>query len=149
MTFARTAALIAICLVWLGMLTGVSFVATPVKFAARSLELPVALDVGRATFALFSKIEWALCLAAIIVVATGARHALSAVLVGGLTAILLVQALWLLPALDARVAAVIAGAPSPPSRHHLLYAVFEACKTALLAALAVDGFMRISGSSRP
>jgi len=36
--------------VWMGIVIGVSFLATPVKFTADSLTRPVALDVGRATF---------------------------------------------------------------------------------------------------
>ena len=34
---------------WLGILIGISFIATPVKFQAASLTRPVALDIGRAT----------------------------------------------------------------------------------------------------
>jgi hypothetical protein len=47
-------ALIA-AILWLGLLLGVSFLATPAKFLAPSLALPVALDVGRHTFAVFNK----------------------------------------------------------------------------------------------
>ena len=43
---------------WLGLLIGVSFIATPAKFVAASLTLPVAVDVGRVTFAFFNEIEW-------------------------------------------------------------------------------------------
>src|SRR5690606_35153067 len=48
------AALAFVTLLWLGLLLGVSFLATPVKFAAPTLTLAVALDVGRVTFGLFS-----------------------------------------------------------------------------------------------
>jgi hypothetical protein len=47
----------ALALLWAGMLIGVSFLATPAKFLAPSLILPVALDVGRQTFGLFSLVE--------------------------------------------------------------------------------------------
>jgi hypothetical protein len=50
-------ALSALALVWAGTLFGVSFLATPVKFLAPSLTLPVALDVGRQTFGVFSLVE--------------------------------------------------------------------------------------------
>jgi hypothetical protein len=46
-----------LALVWAGMLIGISFLATPAKFLAPSLALPVALDVGRLTFGLFSLVE--------------------------------------------------------------------------------------------
>lgn len=35
-----------LAVLWAGLLLGVSFLATPVKFLAPSLSLPVALDVG-------------------------------------------------------------------------------------------------------
>src|SRR5665648_1182454 len=50
---------LVIAAVWIGMLVGVSFLATPAKFLAPSLTLPVALDVGRHTFSVFNRVEWA------------------------------------------------------------------------------------------
>ena len=44
-------------LFWAGFLAGVSFLATPIKFTAPRLALPVALDVGRVTFAALNKVE--------------------------------------------------------------------------------------------
>ena len=66
------AALALVPAIWLGLLVGVSFIATPVKFAAPTLELGPALDVGRVTFALFSKIEWGVAgILALVVIAAG------------------------------------------------------------------------------
>ena len=45
---------------WIGLLVGVCFIATPAKFQAQSLSLPVALDVGRSTFAIWNNVEWIL-----------------------------------------------------------------------------------------
>src|SRR5690606_18050648 len=103
-----------VSLAWLGMLLGVSFLATPVKFQAPSLELEVALDVGRVTFDIFSRIEWAL--AALLVIATFFPRAPLAEMVFTAVAVLVVsiQAFWLLPVLDMRVEAVISGEPLPP-----------------------------------
>ena len=53
-----TAGLFAVAMFWLGLLIGVAFLATPAKFLAPSLSLPVALDVGRQTFYVFNKVEW-------------------------------------------------------------------------------------------
>jgi hypothetical protein len=46
--------------VWMGIVIGVSFLATPIKFTADSLTRPVALDVGRATFNALGYLELAL-----------------------------------------------------------------------------------------
>ena len=63
--------------------------------------------------------------------------------------IVLVQALWLLPFLDARVEAVIAGEPMPPSGHHMLYAALEAAKAAMLAAVALVALFRLGWRDKP
>lgn len=133
-----------LALVWAGMVIGVSGLATPVKFAAPSLSLPVALDVGRVTFRLFSQIEWGMALALVLLAwLAGARLLWLAMIV--VVVLVIAQAVWLLPALEARVAAVIAGNPPPPSSHHVVYVLAEAAK---LAALLLIGLAAIRNGSR-
>ena len=136
----------AIALIWLGMILGVSFLATPVKFVVQDLALPVALQVGQATFALFVRVEWALAAVLLAACALSWRTRPFALMLTGVLAVFVVlQAVWLLPALDARVAAIVAGAAPPPSAHHNLYAAFEAAKALLLAALSITllrGYVR-------
>lgn len=137
---ASNATVLFVSLIWLGVLLGVSFVATPVKFSAASLTLPVALDVGRVTFALFSKIEWGVfALLAFALVLAGWRlgRTLAA---GALLAALAAQAFWLLPVLDARVAAIIAGEQVPATFHHVAYVIVELIKACLLMVLATSAF---------
>jgi len=131
------------------MLLGVSFLATPVKFQAPSLELTVALEVGRVTFDIFSKIEWGL--AALLVIATFFPRAPRAEMVFTAVAVLVVsiQAFWLLPVLDLRVEAVISGAPSPPSMHHMAYALLEAVKAVALVAVGLVALFRLGWRDRP
>lgn len=129
-----TAVLVASAL-WAGLLVGVSFIATPVKFLAPSLSLPVALDVGRQTFWALNWIEigFAIVLLAIIVVGFRTIIAVSAAFL--VAAVVLAQALWLLPLLDARVTMIMAGQTPPPSSLHSFYVVLEVIKLALLAGL--------------
>ena len=108
-----------IALIWLGMLIGVSFLATPVKFVVHDLSLPVALQVGQATFALFARVEWVL--AAGLRLRSG-RRAACCLAFAVFIAAALAQAVWLLPALDARIAEIVAGGAPPPSPHHTFYA---------------------------
>lgn len=126
-----------VALIWLGMLIGVSFLATPVKFIVQDLSLPVALQVGQATFDLFARVEWGLAAA---LVATSGRawrqRPLTLVLVLAIAGVVAVQAVWLLPALDARVDQIVAGVTPAASSHHMLYASLEAAKALLLAAAA-------------
>lgn len=138
---------LAIAFVWVGMLAGVSFVATPVKFTAPGLSLPVALEVGRVTFDLFSRIEWALTTALLFASVPGTSRARIALAV--LVAVVVtVQASWLLPALDARVAVVVAGNPLPASYHHTAYAIAEAAKLLLLAVAGSSSLWALAHSRR-
>ena len=130
-------------MLWAGIVIGVSFIATIAKFDAPSLTLPVALDVGRHTFAPLARIEWGLWLALLLAAALG-RTATRLTAVAALAAILALQALWLLPALDARVELVLAGATPPPSSLHLLFVAGELLKVAILGSLACLELARLS-----
>lgn len=124
--------------IWLGMLIGVSLIATPVKFHAAGLDLPTALDIGRLTFGLFARVEWALALCLIATLVAGSagwRRVAAAVVIAGLA----LQAVWLLPALTARVAVYAAGAAPEESFHHALYAGIEGVKLIGLFALCLPG----------
>lgn len=122
---------------WLGSLIGVSFLATPVKFQAPHLTLPVALEVGRATFHAFARMEWAFTIALVLVHFLLPNLGWRWILIATMAALVVTQAVWLLPALDARVEAVIAGRSLASSFHHALYAGMEAAKALALAVLAL------------
>jgi len=140
----------ALCLLaalWCGAVIGVSFIATPVKFSAPSLDLAVALDVGRTTFAAFSRIEWGAAVALLLLTLTAGPTARALVLAGVLAVTLAAQGFWLLPILDARVAAIIAGTPLPSSWHHTAYGALELLKVALLLAIFVVALGRTRTAS--
>lgn len=123
-----------VAFVWLGMVLGISFLATPIKFRAPSLTLPVALDVGRTTFHAFGKVEWVLTvlLAVAAILVRSDLEPLDWGLFGLVVVIVVAQAAWLIPALDVRVEAVIAGTPLPPSPLHRVYAGAEVVKAVVL-----------------
>lgn len=141
----RAAPFVFLAVLWLGALLGVSFLATPVKFRAPSLDLPTALDVGRATFAAFSKTEWVLC-ALLIAAAFLARRvrAVTWIGLGGLALILVLQAAWLLPVLDARVGAIIAGSSVPPTNHHIFYIAADIAKALVLAGISMGSLFELA-----
>lgn len=134
------ALLIAQALFWLGLLVGVAFLATPIKFLAPSLELPVALDVGRQTFAAFNTLE--LLLGLMLTLTAWFRYRAGVNASGtllsscSLLALVLLQSLWLLPVLDARVAIILQGGTPPPASLHLLYIGVDVIKLALLGSIA-------------
>ncbi|HMR29387.1 MAG TPA: hypothetical protein PKA13_01325 [Geminicoccaceae bacterium] len=133
-----------LAVLWAGIVIGVSFIATIAKFDAPSLTLPVALDVGRHTFAPLARIEWGLWLALLVAGGLAARSRARIVGIATLGAILALQALWLLPTLDARVELVLAGVTPPPSSLHLLFVGCEMVKIAILGGLAFVELTRLS-----
>lgn len=124
-------------LVWAGMVLGVSFLATPAKFLAPSLPRPVALDVGRHTFRTFGWVETTLAPLLGLSAAVPAQQRPLALAPG---LIVLAQALWLRPRLDARTRQVVDGGEAPPpSGLHLAYVACEVVKLAVLLALGLTG----------
>lgn len=123
-------------LVWMGMLLGVSFLATPVKFLAPSLTLPVALDVGRQTFGTFSIVEVLASLAVLTAAVLSGGKQLNTVVAALIGCLVAAQFLWLLPALDARVDIILQGRTPEESGLHNLYIAMDTAKLLLLAMLA-------------
>jgi hypothetical protein len=170
-TFAATPArsdvailsLAVVSLVWIGVLLGVSFLATPVKFLAPSLTLPVALDVGRETFHWLNRVEIVFSVAALLSAIAYDMPALrrgterptpapehrashdelpyATLLASILLVAVAAQALWLLPMLDTRVEVIIQGGMPPPSWLHDAYVIVEATK---LGALVGGAWLAIS-----
>ena len=117
---------------WLGMVIGVSMIATPMRFAAETITRPVALDVGRVVFAAFKKGEVLALLVLLAVVRfAGSSHVLWA-WCAVLTLIVLAQGVWLIPELAARTDLILAGAEPPASPAHAIYASLELAKMAIL-----------------
>ena len=136
-------ALTLLASLWAGLVLGVSFVATPVKFLAPSLSLADALAVGRVTFAALQWIECVavVALAVLVWITTPRRRTL--VLLGFIVAILVCQYVWMLPILDVRVQAIIDGRHLPSSFLHWIYTGFEFVKVALLVVIGLTGFGRM------
>jgi hypothetical protein len=133
-------ALGAVILLWAGALIGVSFLAAPVKFAAPSLDLPTAMEVGRQEFHALNVVETAFALIAL-ALAGLARPGRTIWLGFGLAAVIVVaQGLWLLPVLDARAETIIQGGTPPAAPWHTLYIAVEVLK---LLALLVTGWLAL------
>lgn len=125
---------------WAGLVLGVSFVATPVKFLAPSLSLADALAVGRVTF---EALKWIECVAVVALAATiwiAAPRRRDLALLGAIVVILLCQYVWMLPILDARVQAIIDGQDLPPSTLHWIYTVLEFVKVVVLVVVGLASF---------
>lgn len=121
----------AIYLIWVGLILGVSFIATPVKFQAPHLTMPVALEVGKATFHLFNLIEWCVIITAIVLTAISSKMSQNWPMVMLLLSIVMLQTFWLLPVLDIRADEIIVGGTPDPGHYHWFYIALEIFKLTL------------------
>jgi hypothetical protein len=129
--------LACISLIWLGMILGISFLETPVKFKAPSVTLEIGLDVGRQVFGVFNKVECVLALGMAILIVIIREKDRLVIPLGVVWSSLVLQTFWLLPILDDRVELILQGQTPAPSYLHTIYVGLEVLKA---VALAVYGF---------
>jgi hypothetical protein len=131
---AERIAAIALPFVWLGLVAGISFIETPLKFRAPGISTALGLGIGRLVFRALNIAELGLaCVLAVVVARQAPGWPLA--LVAALAAMLAAQTFWLRPRLDRRALALIAGHEPPPSRLHLAYIALELAKLAALPVL--------------
>ena len=118
--------------VWAGVAIGGNMIAAPAKFSVGSLDLPMALLVGRAQFLWIGYAEAMLAFAAL-GLAFIARGNVWLVLLP--TFLLGVQWLVMMPLLNARSDLIIAGSTPPSSMLHVAFIGIEFAK--VLALLSV------------
>lgn len=135
----RESLAVKLALVWAGLSGGVAFLATPAKFLAASLSLPVALEVGQQTFKVYHWVQFAVLIVLAAVAAAPGRRAAWTWRLAAPGLILALQAFWLIPALDVRVALIQASAAVPASNLHLIYIALEAAKLLILLAIGFGG----------
>jgi len=143
------AALAALLLLWAGVVIGVSFLAAPAKFAAPSLSLPVAMDVGRQEFGTLNLVEAGFAVVTLAFAVLVRPPRLVWLGLGLAVAIVALQGLWLLPVLDARAEMIIQNQTPPPAPWHGIYIALEITKAAALLLAGGAGLRSVGGSGRP
>jgi hypothetical protein len=135
-----TAAATAATFVWLGMVLGISFLETPLKFRAPGVDLRTGLAIGRLLFRALNTAEIVLAAAVLTCLFTAATASAISSAVAG-TAILLVQMFAVRPRLTQRSNRILAGAYAPRSNGHHVYVALEAGK---VIALLTTGILLLS-----
>ena len=127
-----------VCLMWTGMVAGISFLEAPVKFRAPSLTREVGLDVGRHVFGALGRVEigWAF-LTAVLAALAGAGPAWHWSMLMLVWTLVGSQRLWLWPVLREQTERIIAGEDVPATYHHVAYIGSECIKVLLLVGLSV------------
>ena len=124
-------------LLWAGLIIGISFVATPAKFLAASLDLARALEVGQATFGVLRWIDFAALLTLGLLSGRLDHSNTSLILFCSLTTLLMIQYVGLFPGLETRTSQIIAGVEVKKSHLHSIYIIVELGKVACLISYAV------------
>jgi hypothetical protein len=126
-----------VCFTWLGLIVGITLVATPARFAAESITRPIALDVSRDVFVAQNQVELLAIILLLIVVRVSGRSRDLWAWSAGLILIVLAQNVWLTPELSARTDMILAGVEPAPSHAHAIYGVLELVKAGVLASVGI------------
>lgn len=156
-------ALAAICLLWAGMVLGISCFETPIKFTAPSLKQAVApeigraiaLDIGRVVFEAFSKIQivWSVLTVLLLMVVRPFEKTPRAigVLFALVWPIVAFQSIVLMPALSQRAQLVLSNPMQklPPAPYHALFTSTELIKLIALIWLGVLLIKAVAACEEP
>lgn len=120
---------------WIGFVCAISFMEAWVKFRAPGVTLPLGLGIGSLVFKALNKAEWVFAILMAVdlfLLHRGMGINLPRVLFLIALLILIIQTLWLLPALDARIPLYQQGLEAPSSPLHFYYVGTEVVKVICL-----------------
>jgi hypothetical protein len=136
---------VGVTFVWLGLVLGISFLETPLKFRAPGVTLPIGLGIGRLVFRALNAVEAACAVAVAIAVGVASPDAAPLAAMVASVVLLAAQLVAVRPALNRRSAAVLAAqdrpegaADAPRSHAHLAYVALEGLKVLALLALGIS-----------
>ncbi len=126
---------------WIGFVCAISFMEAWLKFRAPGVTLPIGLGIGRLVFSVLNKVEWVFAIAiGISLIKSGSLTSANAGLVYIPVVLLLLQTLWLLPALDIRAEMHIQGQVLTSSGLHIYYVAAEVIKVSCLFMFGIKLF---------
>ncbi|MBS1496790.1 MAG: hypothetical protein JSU03_04325 [Bacteroidetes bacterium] len=125
---------IASVFLWLGFVGAISFLESWIKFQAPGVTLSIGLGIGQLVFGALNKVEWffALVILAALFFGKKSNRFANTTFYFSAFIILIIQTVWLLPALDARALLYITHQPVPSSGLHIYFVVAEVLKVACL-----------------
>ena len=130
-----TATAAALTFVWLGMVLGISFIETPLKFRAPGITIPLGLGIGRLVFRALNAVELVLAVAIAVLLLASSSTTTEVVVLLAVAGCLATQVILVRPVLNRRTDRFLAGDVPPGSKVHLVYIALEVVKIALLVAL--------------
>lgn len=124
--------IVMLCLIWAGMIIGISFLEAWAKFKAPSMTREIGMDVGRTVFRYFHYAQGILLLVVLALSALAALALKLWIILVAITALFSWQSLTLFPALCQRVTAILKNEQPASSKSHLWYGLVEIGKLILL-----------------
>jgi len=146
--YAQQYIAIACLFTWIGFVGAISFLESWLKFKAPGITVPLGLGIGQLMFSALNKVEWFFTIVICISIVLRGKPYLTGpykffILV---IAILIVQTIWLLPAMDARAEMYIQeNQEATPSDLHIWFAGLEFIK---VLGLAITGFLVLNSRHR-
>ena len=133
---------IAITFIWVGFIGAISFMEAWLKFRAPGIDTALGLGIGQLVFSALNKVE--ITSAIVILVLSVASKEKNSLRLQGLfytaVAILVLQSVWLLPALDERANLIREGVVLGKSKLHLWYVLVEIIKITCLILFGFRSF---------
>lgn len=133
---------IAITFIWVGFIGAISFMEAWLKFRAPGIDTALGLGIGQLVFSALNKVE--ITSAVLIVLLSIASKEKKTIQVQGLfyvaVAILVLQSVWLLPALDTRANLIRESVVLGKSKLHLWYVLVEIVKITCLILFGFRSF---------
>ena len=128
--------------IWVGFVCSISFMEAWLKFRAANVTLPIGLSIGREVFGALNRVEWAFAIILMTYLAFNkSKMAFLQLIYFYIPLVLLiVQTLFTLPALNARVDLVLLGHEMQPSFLHFYYLSMELIKVICLFISGIIAF---------
>ncbi|WP_405246463.1 hypothetical protein [Cellulophaga sp. Asnod2-G02] len=137
---------IAITFIWVGFIGAISFMEAWLKFRAPGIDTALGLGIGQLVFNALNKVE--ITSAVLIALLSIASKEKEIIRVQGLfyvaVAILVLQSVWLLPALDTRANLIRDGVVLGKSKLHLWYVLVEIVKITCLILFGFRSFKHLN-----
>lgn len=135
--------IVVICVfIWIGFICAISFMEAWLKFQAPGVTLALGLGIGKLVFAALNKIELVLGSVIFIILLLNKEHFFRVPTIFFLIVAcsLLLQTIWLLPALSDRARMIIEGINVSPSNLHFYYVALECVKLISLFGFGIKQF---------
>lgn len=129
--------LCAIALLWSGMILGISFLDSWVKFKTPTLDKSIGFDIGRTVFRFFHIVQALLLIIILIAGVTSYFLPRYWLFLLSIALILIIQALILFPRLSKRVTLILSGSKLNRSWEHSVYGLLEILKLIILLVLGM------------